>query len=138
MGLNNEEFKQTEIVTFVNENDFIKKYRGLKRYCPRAFKYLVFEIMDKHNYSPEIGKHEIELPTDSKFKMVYGQIKLIYLKTEKAIVLENIQPADILKDGYMYLLNTYRGVPYRNKKDKFKIDMAINLGGIANGNKRFR
>lgn len=129
MSLTNGYLKSTERIMFVDENDFIKKYRGLKKYCPRAYKYLIFEIMNKHNYSDKAGKYEIELPTDERFKMVYGQIKLIYTRTSKAIVLEDIKPSDILEDGYMYLLNTYKGVPYRNEKDKFKIDMAMNLVG---------
>ncbi len=131
MSLTNGYLKSTERIMFVDENDFIKKYRGLKKYCPRAYKYLIFEIMNKHNYSDKVGKYEIELPTDERFKMVYGQIKLIYTRTSKAIVLEDIKPSDILEDGYMYLLNTYKGVPYRNEKDKFKIDMAMNLVGYC-------
>lgn len=131
MSLNNGYLKPTERITFINENDFIKKYRGLKLYCPTAYNYLIFEIMNKHNYSREIGKHEIELPTSEKFKMVYGQIKLVYSRTKKAVVLENILPEDILEDGYMYLLDTYRGIPYRNERDKFKIDMAMNLVGYC-------
>lgn len=131
MSLTNGYLKSTERIMFVDENDFIKKYRGLKKYCPRAYKYLIFEIMNKHKYSDKVGKYEIELPTDERFKMVYGQIKLIYTRTSKAIVLEDIKPSDILEDGYMYLLNTYKGVPYRNEKDKFKIDMAMNLVGYC-------
>lgn len=129
MSLTNGYLKSTERILFVDENDFIRKYRGLRKYCPRAYKYLIFEIMNKHKYSDKVGKYEIELPTDEKFKMVYGQIKLIYTRTSKAVILEDIKPADIFEDGYMYLLNTYRGVPYRNEKDKFKIDMAMNLVG---------
>ncbi len=131
MSLTNGYLKSTMKILFVDENNFIKKYRGLKRYCPLAYKYLIFEIMNKHNYSNKVGKYEIELPTDEKFKMVYGQIKLIYTRTSKAVVLEDIKPTDILEAGYMYLLDTYRGVPYRNEKDKFKIDMAMNLVGYC-------
>lgn len=131
MSLNNKYSISTRRVAIVDENDFRKKYRGLKKCCPRAYKYLMFEIMNKCNYSNEIGKHEIELPTDEKFKMVYGQIKLVYSRTQKAILLEDIQPADILKDSHICLLNTYRGVPYRNERDKFKIDMVMNLRGYC-------
>lgn len=123
--------KNSKTVNFVDENDFIKKYRSLRMYCPRAFKYLCFEIMNKHKYSKEIGKHEIELPTEEKFKLVYGQIKLIYSTTEKAIVLENIVPSEFLEDGYIYYLDTYRGIPYRNEKDKFKIDFLVGMRGLS-------
>lgn len=131
MSLTNGYLKPTDRIMFVDENDFIRKYRALRLYCPRVFKYLVFEIMNKHNFSNKEGKFEIELPTDEKFKIVYGQIKLVYSRTAKAVVLEDIQPSEILKDGYRCILNTYRGVPYRNEKDKFKIDMAMNLVGYC-------
>lgn len=123
--------KESVTAKFIDENDFIKKYRSLRMYCPRAFKYLCFEIIGKYKYSREIGKHEIDLPTDEIFKMVHGQIKLIYSTTKKGIILENIVPSEILMDGYMYYLDTYRGVPYRNERDKFKIDMFIGMRGLA-------
>lgn len=131
MGFGAYGLKDNKTTKFIDENDFIKKYRSLRVYCPRAFKHLCFEIMNKYKYSKELGKHEIDLPTDEKFKMVYGQIKLIYSTTEKGIILENIVPSEILLDGYTYYLDTYRGVPYRNEKDKFKIDMMIGMRDLA-------
>lgn len=123
--------KNGKTVNFIDENDFIKKYRSLRMYCPRAFKYLCFEIMKNYLYSKDVGKHEVELPTDEKFKMVYGQIKLIYSTTENGVILENIVPSEILLDGYTYYLDSYKGVPYRNEKDKFKIDFLIGMRGVA-------
>ncbi len=123
--------KNSKTTKFIDENDFIKKYRALRIYCPRAFKCLCFEIMNNYLYENEVGKHEIELPTDELFKKVYGPIKLIYSTTDKGIILENIEPSEFLLDGYTYYLDSYKGVPYRNEKDKFKIDFMVGMRGLT-------
>ena len=39
--------------------------------------------------------------------------------------MEDIEPSQFLLDGYVYELDTYRGMPYRNQRDKFKIELMI-------------
>ena len=34
-------------IVFKNENEFKKKLRALKKYCPKAHKYLYFDIFTK-------------------------------------------------------------------------------------------
>lgn len=39
------------------------------------------------------------------------------------VILENIIPSEMLMSMFMGNLPTYKGVPYRDLKDKFKIDL---------------
>lgn len=41
--------------------------------------------------------------------------------------MKNIEPSQFLIDGYMSSLEIYKGICYRNKKDKFKIDLFISM-----------
>lgn len=116
---------ETEKIIYIDENDFIKKYRSLKKYCPKAHKYLMFNILSKHHFDKQNGKHIQELPASKEFKAVYGPIKLIYSCQNDVIAIENIEPSSFLLDGYRRDLETYKGVPYRNAKDKFKITLVM-------------
>lgn len=104
-------------------NQFNKKLRALKKYCPQAYKYLLFE----HQKEIKDGIYEEELPTSKEFRFIYGQIKLIYSVKNGVITMENIEPSQFLIDGYMSSLEIYKGICYRNKKDKFKIDLFISM-----------
>ena len=71
--------------------------------------------------------------TDELFEKVYGKCKVIAeIRNEQAKVLW-IEPQDLLLAGFSRILETYKGVPYRNEQDLFKIKV---VGGIKNGNKR--
>lgn len=41
--------------------------------------------------------------------------------------MESIEPSQFFLDGYMSSLDTYKGIYYRNKKDKFKIDLVMQM-----------
>lgn len=41
--------------------------------------------------------------------------------------MENIEPSQFLLDGYMSSLDTYKGICYRDNKDKFKIDLIMQM-----------
>lgn len=112
---------------FIDENDFNKKYHSLKKYCPKAHKYLMFDILSKYNFNEQEGKHIEKLPTSKEFKAVYGQIKLVYTRKNDVVTIENIEPAKFLIDGYRSELDSYKGLPYRDKKDKFKIDLIAKM-----------
>lgn len=108
---------------FVDENDFKKKLRSLKTYCPIAYKDFIFNVRTKLARNHNNGKYEIELKTSRNFKFIYGQIKLIYSVKNNKITIENIEPSQFLLDGYISSLGIYKGICFRNKKDKFKIDL---------------
>lgn len=108
---------------YLDENDFIKKFRSLKTYCPRSYKDLIFNIDKKEFHTQEDGKYIQDIYTSDEFRYVYGQISIVYTVTGGNVLVEDLLPNEFLLDGYFNMLDTYRGMPYRNQKDKFKIDM---------------
>lgn len=107
--------------------------RSLRIYNKRAFKQLSFrdrleelEFQDLGN-----GTYKAELKTDNLFKKVYGSCEVYIELGIKSIKIIRIEPYDILMAGYMRILDTYKGIPYRNKKDLFKIRT---MEGLTNGN----
>ncbi len=110
---------------------FNKKFRALKKYCPQAYKYVLFNL--KNKYASQVdGIHEIDLPTTKEFKFVYGQIKLIYQKKNKKFKFIDLKPTDFFVDGYNFELETYKSVFYRNEIDKFKIDLFMKIKEVKN------
>lgn len=107
-------------------SEFNKKVRALKKYCPLAYKYLIFKI-DKNDFLKfNDGMYEINLPTAKEFKFLYGQIKLkCFIENKKAIF--DLEPSQFLLDGYKSELRTYKSIYYRNEKDKFKIDLMLKI-----------
>ena len=89
-----------------------------------AYKYWHFEalpILKKDNKKD--GVYELELPVNELFKKVYGDVKVLFSVKNGVVVLENITPSEMLIDMFMGDLPTYKGIPYRDSKDKFKIDL---------------
>ena len=91
---------------FNNDNGFNKKIRSLKKY----------------------------LPTSEEFRFVYGQIKLKVNVLNGNIIYEDIEPSQFFIDGYVSDLDIYKSMYYRNSKDKFKIDLMLEMkkGGKIN------
>lgn len=110
---------------FRDENDFIKKSRSLKKYCPRAYKDLIFNLDREELYTLPNGVYSKELYTSKDFELVYGKVKIIYSVVNKMVIIGDIEPSQFLIDGYRYELDIYKGMPCRNQKDKFKIDLMI-------------
>ncbi len=113
---------RTRKISFANKNDFNKKLRALKIYCMKTYKYLMFELADK-DFESKDGTYSYDLPTSNEFRLIYGQIKLIYTIKNNQIILDDLEPTAFFMDGYMKELNTYKGIYYRNDKDKFKINL---------------
>lgn len=113
---------KSKYLVYKDEVDFIKKLRSLKLYCPRAYKDLIFKTNIQDLFSLDDGIYTKELFTDDLFKLVYGQIKLVYSVKNNQIIIENLTPQKFLIDGYFSLLKTYKGMPFKDKKDKFRID----------------
>ncbi len=112
---------------YLDVNDFIKKFRSLKTYCPRTYKELIFKINKDDFYNKPNGRYKINLYTSREFKYVYGQISLIYSVEDKTVIIEDLLPNDFFLTGYYELLKNYKGIPYRNQKDKFKIDLFMSI-----------
>ncbi len=115
------------IITYIDENDFIKQTRALKTYYIRTYKDLVFNVsytLKQANY--EDGDYEIPPYTEESFKKVYGEFILKFFVKDKVIIIKEITPREILIDLFkMKFLKTYKGVPYRNDFDLFKIKMIV-------------
>lgn len=111
-----------KIIVYLDENEIIKQERALKKYYMRTYKELIFYTSQKlRSMDQEDGDYEIDLFTDELFKKVYGNFKLKYYVQNNTIVIKEITPSELLIDLYRKLLNTYRGLPYRNEYDLFKI-----------------
>ncbi len=123
---------------YLDENEFKKCERSLKKYNMVAYKKLVFDFYPKLRSGEFVGKiiscdkegnanYEAVLPTDQLFVKVYGEVKLNYTFYEKNVVIifTSIEPKDILLDGYKSELTSYKGIMISktNVKDKFKIDL---------------
>lgn len=112
------------LIIFVDENEFKKKERAIKKYFMGAYKYWIFEAVPKLQKENKIdGQYELELPVSNLFKKVYGNVKVLFSVKNDVVILENIEPSDILTDMHRKELPSYKGVPYRNERDKFKIEL---------------
>lgn len=128
------------VLDYVNENEFKKLERALKKYNMLAFKKLNFSYYPALRNGEFVGelistnkknhteKYELKLPSDKMFSQVHGEVKLyytVYLK-EGTVMLDTITPTDILLEGHMSELATYKGIMISKanaSKDKFKIDL---------------
>ena len=128
------------VLDYFNENEFKKLERALKKYNMLAFKKLNFEYypaLRNGNFVGELvstnkkehtERYELKLPSDKMFAQVHGEVKLyytVYLK-EETVMLDTITPTEILLEGHMSELTTYKGIMISKanaSKDKFKIDL---------------
>ena len=132
--------KESFVFEYINENEFKKLERSLKKYNMLAFKKLYFEYYPELKEGNFLGElvatnsnqgsktYELKLPTDIMFSKVHGDIKLVYLvyENEKIVMLDKIMPVDILSEGHRQELVTYKGVMVSSQhsdKDMFKINL---------------
>ena len=129
------------LIEYLNENEFRKKERAIKKYNMLAYKKLLFEfypslkegnllgVVASSNTKEGITKYELKLPTDAMFNKVHGDIMLHYTAYHKQriIMLDDITtPDDILTEGHQKELTTYKGIMISKanaSKDMFKIDL---------------
>ena len=133
------------IFEYLDENDFRKKERSVRKYNMLAYKKLTFSYYPELRKGNFLGKevsrndkdktisYELKLPTDELFTKVHGEIILHYtVYTEKSIILlTNITPEGILDEGHRAELTTYKGVMISKtnpEKDMFKINLINMLG----------
>ena len=131
---------ESYLFDYLNENEFHKLERSLKKYNMLAYKKLYFEYYPKlkdENFLGEVVStnkekqtvmYELKLPTDVMFAKVHGEIKLKYIvySNEKIIMLDKIEPIEILSEGHQSELVTYKGVmvsKQHSDKDLFKINL---------------
>ena len=132
--------KDTFIFDYVNENEFRKLERSIKKYNMLAYKKLYFEYYPALKEGNFLGKlistnganntatYELKLPTDAMFSKVHGDIKLYYIvyKADKIVMLDKFEPMSILSEGHASELVTYKGVMVSKQhaeKDMFKINL---------------
>ena len=129
------------VLDYVNENEFRKLERALKKYNMLAYKKLTFDYYPQIKNGEFVGKlvsedkkngiksYDLVLPTDDMFVKVHGEIVLHYsVYTDKNIVLlTNITCDDnILEEGHRTELKAYKGVMVSRdnpEKDMFKINL---------------
>ena len=132
--------KETYIFDYVNENEFRKLERSIKKYNMLAYKKLYFEYYPALKEGNFLGKlvstnkvnntstYELKLPTDAMFSKVHGDIRLYYMvyHNEKIVMLDKFEPIEILSEGHASELVTYKGVMVSKQhaeKDMFKINL---------------
>ena len=125
---------------YVNENEFRKKERSVRKYNMLAYKKLTFEYYPSIREGKFLGKlvstdskehsktYELKLPTDNLFAKVHGDVTLHYTVYEdsRTVLLSNITPDSILEEGHRSELSTYKGVMISKtnpEKDMFKINL---------------
>ena len=132
--------KENYVFEYVNENEFHKLERTLKKYNMLAYKKLYFDYYPKLKEGTFLGQvvstntlngtstYKLKLPTDALFAKVHGDIELHYVvyESEKMIMLDKLTPEDILAEGHQSELQTYKGVMVSKEhsdKDIFKINL---------------
>ena len=128
------------ILDYINENEFRKLERALKKYNMLAFKKLNFEYYPSLRKGEFLGElvstdkkkgsetYELKLPSDHLFTQVHGEVKLRYIIyiNQNVVMLETIEPTDILLEGHVAELTTYKGVMISKAnadKDKFMVNL---------------
>lgn len=132
--------KNSFVIEYLNENEFRKKERAIKKYNMLAYKKLVFDfypsfrdgdfkgIIVSKNTKDMITKYELKLPTDRMFAKVHGDVVLHYTvyENQKLVMLDTLTPEDILTEGHQKELSTYKGVMVSKshaERDMFKINL---------------
>ena len=128
------------VLDYIDENEFSKLERSLKKYNMLAYKELNFNCYPALRSGEFLGQlisqnkkngtrtYELKLKSDKKFSQVHGEVKLIYtvyLK-ENTVMLKEITPKKILLEGHKSELGTYKGIMISKEnasKDMFKIDL---------------
>lgn len=113
-------------IFYEDSNRLKSLIRSLGKYNRTAYKQVVFKdrFEELEFKQGENGLWKAELITDKLFEQVYGKYKVVAEIRDKQIKVVSIEPETLLRDGYMKYLETYKGVPYRNAQDLFKIKLA--------------
>lgn len=119
-----------EMKVFYEDTKALKNLmRSLRLYNRVGYKQVIFRDRLEELEFKEVGNgiYKAELKTDSLFKKVYGSCEVYMELGKKSIKIIRIEPYDLLMAGYRKILDTYKGIPYRDNKDLFKIRMMDEL-----------
>lgn len=105
--------------------DYHDTLAALRKYNMLAYKKVIFDIMTELHKGNLLGSKDgntyaVDLPCDTKFKSVYGQVKLIYEVQDKRIIMKSIEPARVMKAMHSRIVKVYNGIPIIDSKDLFK------------------
>ena len=132
--------KTAFLFEYINENEFRKLERAVKKYNMLAYKKLYFEYypsLKEGNFLGDIVStnsennsisYELALPTDHLFAKVHGVMKLHYIvyPDSKIVMLDKLTTLEILTEGHQSELVTYKGIMVSKEhadKDMFKINL---------------
>lgn len=132
--------KTAFLFEYINENEFRKLERAVKKYNMLAYKKLYFEYYPSLKEGKFLGditstnkennsvSYELALPTDHLFAKVHGVMKLHYIvyPDSKIVMLDKLTPLEILTEGHQSELVTYKGIMVSKEhadKDMFKINL---------------
>ena len=118
------------ILDYLDENNFKKLERSLKKYNMVAYKKLMFDFYPKLRSGEFVGelisinKHEqtetydLRLPTDSLFVKVYGEVKLNYTvnKANNTVILNNLEPKETIVDISARLISNKASLKFKNEE----------------------
>ena len=102
------------VLDYIDENEYKKLERALKKYNMLAFKKLNFDYYPALRNGKFVGelvsvnkkagteKYELRLPSDKLFTQIHGEVKLLYTvnKKDDTVLLDTITPSDILLEGH--------------------------------------
>ena len=108
---------------YLDENDFKKKLRSLKTYCPIAYKQLIFRVKKELLIDIEDGTYFKDLKTSQEFKFIYGQIKLVY-SVRKGIIINMKYVTDVI-DDYLLLKGIKTKYYISRRKQREFVDVFI-------------
>lgn len=130
------------IFKYVNEDEFNRCEKTIKKYDSLVYKKLLFSYypnLKEGNFSGDLINqmdgvltYSLKIPCTSQIQeKMYGDYKLIYsvYENEKTVLLESLEPKELLRQSYNDGLTSYKGVMVSKKrpqKDMFKIDL-INM-----------
>ena len=109
------------------------KEKALDKVSRLAYKDLIFNvkeeirngIFDRGTFEGDI--YRVALKQDSVHEFVYGKIEAVFRinHEEKTFEFLEIEPSEFIMEVHRKILPIYKGVMYRNDRDKFKIDYAL-------------
>ena len=118
-------------ITYLDENEYKKKERALRRYFMKNYKYLIFKFYPTlKKDGKKDGIYKITLPTSELFEKVYGAIELHFSVRNDVAILENITPDRILMSCFERDIPVYKGIPDSTRKDLKKIKI---MEALING-----
>ena len=114
------------MIQILDDNLFQKRLSALRMWNKRAFKSYYFDELELIHV--EGNRYKINLFTDPKFKLVYGQIYVECKLKGNVITLIDIQPTRFLEKAFMCYLETYKGMPICDESDLKKIKFLEGIG----------